>query len=108
MKAIADGELWIWGCNSGNPGSMNDINILIGSSNYQDILEEKMIPKFKYVVSGNQCDLLYNLVDGIYRQWAIFIDTIAMTGTRKKRCLSGLQKVVRKDLELAYGVLVSR
>lgn len=52
FKAITVGKLWMWGCNFGNPGSMNDINTLNSASSYQDILKGKMIPNYKYSVSG--------------------------------------------------------
>lgn len=108
LEAIADSELWIWGCNFGNHGSMNDINILNSSSLYQSILEGNMLPSFEYTINNRKKNQLYYLVDGIYPKWAIFIDTIRMATSRKEKCFSGAQEAVRKDVERAFGVLVSR
>lgn len=70
LKAIADGELSIWRCNFGSPGSMNDINIL-------DIIEGRMMPDFEYILMGNKRNLCYYLVDGIYPKWDIFFSSVS-------------------------------
>lgn len=108
LEAIADGELWIWGCNFGEPGSMNDLNVLDASKIVKDILEGKMLPEFSYTVNGTTRKLCYYLVDGIYPKWSIFIDTISEAMTRKEKHFSAAQEGLRKDVERAFGVLVSR
>ena len=44
LEAVADGELYIWGCNFGHPGSMNDLNILDCSTIVEDILKGTLLP----------------------------------------------------------------
>ena len=83
LEAIADSELWIWGCNVGHPGSMNDLNVLDCSILVRDIMMDSMMPDFRYEVNNRSRDLCYYLVDGIYPKWAIFIDTISEGVTKK-------------------------
>lgn len=108
LEAIADGELWIWGCNFGSPGSLNDINVLDTSPLRSAILEGKVLPGFKYVLNNKTRECTYYLVDGIYPLWAIFVTTISEPSNRKERRFSAAQEAHRKDVERAFGVLVSR
>ena len=66
LEEIADGELWIWGCNFGSPRSMNDINDIDPSSLVTDILEGLLLPKHEYTVNGKKSNGFYYLVHGIY------------------------------------------
>lgn len=108
LEAIADSELWIWGMNFGSAGSLNDINILDASSIVQKILEGEMLPGFSYEINGRQRRLCYYNVDGIYPNWAIFVKTIAEALERKHKMFASAQEGFRKDVERAFGVLVSR
>lgn len=108
LEAVADGELYIWGCNFGHPGSMNDLNILDCSTIVEDILKGELLPDFSYTVNGVTRTLGYWLVDGIYPKWAIFVDTIQGAVARKQKTFAGGQEAVRKDVERAFGVLLSR
>lgn len=108
LEAIADGELWIWGCFFGSPGSMNDINVLDASTLVADILEGRALPSFEYKVGNRIRKQCYYLVDGIYPKWAIFVSTIAEAVSRKERHFCAAQEGMRKDVERAFGVLVSR
>lgn len=65
LEAISDGESWIWGCNFGSPGSMNDINVLDSSILVEKILDGRMLPEFKYEINGRDRKLCYYLVDEI-------------------------------------------
>ena len=87
---------------------MNYLNILNASLIYKNILDGTLLPTFEYKVNNRVLNLLYYLVDGIYPEWAIFIDTIRFGSTRKEKCFSAYQEGVRKDVERAFGVLVSR
>lgn len=87
---------------------MNDLNILSVSSIYKSILEGKLLPSYSYKINNNDHKSLYYLVDGIYPEWAIFIDTIRMATTRKEQFFSAYQESMRKDVERAFGVLLSR
>ena len=43
-----------------------------------------------------------------YPSWAIFVKTAKGSNERKARCFSAHQEAVRKDVERAFGVLVSQ
>lgn len=45
---------------------------------------------------------------GIYMHWEIFVSTISETTNKKERRLSSVQEEMRKDVALAFGVIVSR
>lgn len=108
LEAIADGELWIWGCYFGSPGSMNDINVLDTSPLVVDILHGRLLPSFEYALQGKKRKMCYYLVDGIYPKWAIFVSTIAHAVSKKDKHFCAAQEGMRKDVERAFGVLVSR
>lgn len=87
---------------------MNDINILNASPIYRSVLDGTILPTFKYNVKNRWYDLPYCLVDGIYPSRAIFIDTIRLESSRKGKFVSAHQEGARKDVERAFGVLISR
>ena len=45
MKAIADGDLWIWHLSVGHPGSMNDLNIADNSRTISRLLGGELPPR---------------------------------------------------------------
>lgn len=53
----------------------------------------------------NDC---YYLVDGIYQNWAKFIDTFTDGMIRKHKTFGSAQESVRKDIEREFGVMISR
>lgn len=108
LEAIADGELWIWACHFGKPGSLNDVNILDSSPIVSGILQGTLLPKYEYTVNGHQRKQLYLLVDGIYPPWAIFVNTISESSLKKEKLFAAAQEAMRKDVERAFGVLMSR
>ena len=67
-----------------------------------------MFADFDYTVNNHTRWLCYFLLDGIYPKWSIFIDTISEAISRKDRHFSAAQESLRKDVERAFGVLVSR
>lgn len=108
LEAVADAELWIWACHFGMPGSLNDINILDSSPIVSAILEGRLLPEYEYILNGQKRTGLYFLVDGIYPPWSIFVSTISECSNKKERLFASVQESVRKDVERAFGVLVSR
>lgn len=48
LEAIADVEMWIWGCHFGKPGSMNDINVMDTTPLVSYNLNETLLPSFEY------------------------------------------------------------
>lgn len=53
-------------------------------------------------------DWLYFLVDGMYRNWAIFINTCRHPESDKELAFARKQEFARKDVERAFDVLVQQ
>ena len=70
LEAICDPDTYIWYCFFGEPGSLNDLNILEKSTIVGSILNGTMdlrLPQeLHYRINGMVRDYLYFLVDGIY------------------------------------------
>ena len=111
LEAICDPDTYIWYSFFGEPGSMNDLNILKKSTTVGSILNGTMelhLPQeLHYSINGTVQDYLYFLVDGIYPKWPIFISTVsnAIPGSKDKMFATH-QEVVRKDIEQAFGQIV--
>lgn len=108
LEAIPDVERWIWGCSSGYPGILYDIEILDLSTKMKSILEGTILPSFEYKVNGRTRNQFYYLLDGIYPKWVICISTIAVANTKKDNHFSVAQEVLRKVVKIVFGVLLSR
>ncbi|XP_048498112.1 uncharacterized protein LOC125496637 [Beta vulgaris subsp. vulgaris] len=63
---------------------------------------------FGIPVNDNQYDKGYYLTDGIYLNWATFIQSVTCPQTRKDKLFSQHQEEARKDVGRAFGVLQSR
>lgn len=87
---------------------MNDVNILDKSTTIQKIIAGDFPPSVKYEVNNVEYELPYYCVDGIYPSWALFLHTIPHPVEQKEVFFSKQQEAVRKDVERAFGVLVSR
>jgi Plant transposon protein len=109
LEAIADHRRYIWQANFGDPGSLNDINVLDKSSILGALLTGDMsIKTAPYTINGNSRDWMYFLVDGIYPEWSIFVNTYTDPIDPKKRTFSKRQEAARKDIECTFGVFVQR
>jgi len=109
LEAICDPHLYIWYHHFGEPGSLNDINILDKSSIVTSILDgslDLLCPPYR--INNAERDYLYFLVDGIYPQWAIFMDTIQDPQNPKETHYCACQEGCRKDIERAFGVMVKK
>ena len=110
LEAICDPDLYIWFFFFGQPGTLNDINILDKSS----IVGAMVNGSFDfscpapYKIGPNWRDYMYFLVDGIYPDWSIFIDSCQGSDEEKLKYFSSCQEAVRKDIERCFGVLVKR
>lgn len=106
--AVADAALWTGACHFHKSGSLNDDNVLKSSPTVNRVLQGSLLPHFEYVKNNHTWKDLYFVVDGIYPRWSIFVSTIHVKGTRKKRLFPKAQEDMRKDVERALGVLISR
>jgi hypothetical protein len=106
LEAVVDINLRIWYSNFGNPGSMNDINVLDKSTIIQAIVTGSFnIKTTPYLLNGTYRDYMYFLVDGIYPKYAIFQSTGDKEGTEMEKLFSMQQEGVRKDVERVFSVL---
>ncbi|XP_048633064.1 uncharacterized protein LOC125607234 [Brassica napus] len=65
-------------------------------------------PKVKFKVNSHTYRMTYYLTDGIYPNWATFIQSIPLPQGPKAQKFAERQESVRKDVERAFGVLQSR
>jgi len=56
-------------------GSNNDINVLDQSPLFTDVVQGRA-PTVQFSVNGNNYNMGYYLVDGIYPEWAAFAKSI--------------------------------
>uniref|UniRef100_A0A0D3EDR2 Uncharacterized protein n=1 Tax=Brassica oleracea var. oleracea TaxID=109376 RepID=A0A0D3EDR2_BRAOL len=87
--------------------TLNDINVLGRSPVFDDILEGRA-PKVNYVVNGHNYRLAYYLTDGIYPNWATFVQSIREPQGPKASLFATHQEGVRKYVERAFRVLQAR
>ena len=100
-------DLWIWHLFCGNPGSLNDLNILHRSPLLRQIYNQTM-PKVDFEVNGTMYCHPYWLADGIYPQLAVFVTGFAIPNTPVDKNFTHWQESIRKDIERAFGVLQAR
>ena len=109
LEAICDSDTYIWYHFFGEPGSLNDLNILDKSSIIGSILSQTFDTIVDpYIINGTPRDYLYFLVDGIYPKWSIFAKTNPTPLTEAEKYYKMRHEYVRKDIERAFGVLVSK
>uniref|UniRef100_A0A0D3B3H1 DDE Tnp4 domain-containing protein n=1 Tax=Brassica oleracea var. oleracea TaxID=109376 RepID=A0A0D3B3H1_BRAOL len=87
--------------------TMNDLNILDRSPVFDDIING-IAPEVNLYVNGHTYHLAYYLTDGIYPDWATFIQSIRLPQTEKHSLFAKKQEAVRKDVERAFGVLQAK
>ena len=109
LEAICDSDTYIWYHFFGEPGSLNDINILDRSSIVGSILAQTFDTKVPpYKLNGTTRDYLYFLVDGIYPPWAIFAKTNPEPIGEEELYYKTRHEHVRKDIERAFGQIVKQ
>jgi len=107
LEVVAPQDLWIWHAFFSVASSNNDINVLNQSPLFTEVLRGEA-PKVRYSVNGNEYNMGYYLVDGIYPEWAVFVKTIPLPQTEKAKLFAQHQEGARKDVEQAFGVLQAR
>ncbi|XP_021729341.1 protein ALP1-like [Chenopodium quinoa] len=107
LEAVADQDLWIWHAFFGIPGSCNDLNVLYRSPVFDDVLKGRA-PPISFMVNGHEYNMGYYLTDGIYPNWATFIQGITYPQLQKDKLFADKQAAARKDVERVFGVLQAR
>ena len=100
-------DLWIWHLFCGNPGSLNDINILQRSPLLRDVYNGSM-PTVEFAVNGNVYNQGYWLADGIYPELSIFVTGFRVPNNLLDQNFTGWQESCRKDIERVFRVLQAR
>jgi hypothetical protein len=99
LEAICDPNLCIWYHFFGEPGSLNDINILGKSSTVGAILKQSFDTSVEAnCINGHSRDWLYFLVDGIYPKWSILCKSVRNPTMVQMADFSTRQESVRKDM----------
>lgn len=106
-EACCSKDLWIWHLFVGNPGSLNDLNILDRSPLLQQLFYNTA-PKVNFEVNGHVYNTPYWLADGIYPRRNTFVLAYAKPVCEIDRNFTHWQESVRKDIERAFGVLQAR
>ena len=100
-------DLWIWHLFCGNPGSLNDINVLQRSPLLRQIYNSD-IPAVEFEVNDKAYSCPYWLADGIYPELSIFVTGFAVPNNPIDKNFTHWQESIRKDIERAFGVLQAR
>jgi hypothetical protein len=109
LEAICDRECYMWYVFFGEPGSLNDINILDKSSIVGSIINGNFNTKIPIYKLGETIrDWMYFLADGIYPPWSIFVKTNAAPLSQDELKYAKRHEHVRKDIERAFGQLVMK
>jgi hypothetical protein len=107
LEVIADEGLHIWHDFFLLLGSNNDLNVLDRSPLVHNMLTSSA-HDMRFVVNGCEYDRYYLLTDGIYLEWACFVQSIHLPKDAKRAYFAERQEVVSKDVERCFGVLQAR
>jgi len=111
LEAIADDSCHVWFTNFGDPGSLNDINVLDKSSIVGALISGQLDLKTDpCVINGTTRDWMSFLVDGVHPEWEIFVKTTPRSCQRNQhdKRHSEAQEAFRKDIERAFGILMKK
>ena len=106
-EASCSHDLWIWHLFCGNPGCLNDINILDRSPLLRQLYQDST-PQVEFVLNGTTYKHPYWLVDGIYPKLATFVIAFSCPNDPVDKNFTQWQESNRKDIERAFGVLQAR
>jgi len=110
LEAAADHNLWVWHAAFSMPGAQNDINVWDQSKLLREFLDGSYTREldFNFTIGGQQFNMLWFLVDGIYPELARFVKTISQPITDAERKFTKWQESCRKDIERVFGVIVRK
>ena len=106
-EAIAGHDMYFWHCCLGFPGSLNDIQIIRRSTISMAYLESPA-SSVEYTIGDTKFQGAFFLGDGIYPNYAFLMKSISNPGTEKEKLFAKSQEGCRKDVERAFGRLLSK
>ena len=106
-EAIAGSDMYFWHCCLGFPGSINDRQVLARSTISMAYLESPAA-SIEYTIGGTEFQGAFFLADGIYPPYAYLMKTISHPATTKEKLFAKCQEGCRKDVERAFGRLLSK
>jgi hypothetical protein len=72
------------------------------------ILNGDEATKFQFTINGESFSRKYNLVDGIFPKWPVFVQAIPEPISNAEFSFSKAQESARKDIERLFGVVKAR
>ena len=106
-EAIAGHDMYFWHVFLGCPGSLNDLNVM-GVSSLASTYMESAARTMKYTVGDTEFEGAFFLADGIYPSYAYLMKTISNPTNPKEKLFAKKQEGCRKDVERAFGRLLSK
>lgn len=108
-ETLYDEDLWGgWHMLAGSPGSNNDVKKLSYSPLMVKVTQGDWPPLgFWYTVNGEQVNLPYFLVDGIYPRYSILLSPHATPSTAQEKAFNWVQEGMRKDFQRLYAILTA-
>ncbi|XP_022030678.1 uncharacterized protein LOC110931600 [Helianthus annuus] len=104
LQAIASQDLWIWHTYYGMVGANNDIFVLQSSRLFDDVIDG-VAPNTSFYTNDVECKYGYYLVNGIYLEWAMLVNTLSCPDDEKRLYYKKKQESARKDIEQTFDVL---
>ena len=104
---ITGHDMYFWHCCLGFPGSINDRPVL-GRSTISMAYLESPAASVEYTIGGTEFQGAFFLADGIYPPYAYLMKTISNPATAKEKLFAKCQEGCRKDVERAFGRLLSK
>jgi hypothetical protein len=102
---------FFWHASYGYAGCLNDINILNLSPFLERLVDGEMdaaahsVGAAPFTIAGEEFDLVFVLVDGIYPRYSRFVQGIKSPIGDEEKLYTAWQESARKDIERAFGVL---
>ena len=106
-EAVAGHDMYFWHAEVGFPGAINDIQVLARSEFMIQYLESPAVNEV-YYIGGQKFTRAYFLADGIYPPIACLMGSISAPSTEADRHFAKMQEGCRKDVERAFGRMLSK
>lgn len=106
-EAICGHDMYFFQAYVGLPGSLNDINIMNQTTMQRNYMRSSAIDH-KFKIGEQEYTGAYFLADGIYPDYPYLVKSIPEPLTNKEKNFAKVQEACRKDVERAFGRLLSK